>query len=172
MGFCVSRNCVIAITYVLIYTCNMRVRPIGSLMAYRHPLPVAPPPPCYLPVAPPPPCYPPLSPCCPPPLSLLPHPLPVAPVSDSRLPPSWPRAAGGPQAHQLCGGAGGGGEGQCPCAARAHVRRVPLPQDSLGRVAELRVRGQPLSSYGRKPRAFIHWVSQPLACQVRLYDKL
>lgn len=29
-----------------------------------------------------------------------------------------------------------------------------------------------LSDTGKKPRAFIHWVTNPLPCQVRLYQKL
>lgn len=45
-------------------------------------------------------------------------------------------------------------------------------KDKNGRVEEIHVVMEKLSDTGRKPRAFIHWVTQPLLCEVRLYEKL
>ncbi|XP_072025703.1 glutamine--tRNA ligase-like [Amphiura filiformis] len=44
-------------------------------------------------------------------------------------------------------------------------------KDSDGIVRELKVTCTKLESTS-KPKAFIHWVSQPLPCEVRLYDRL
>ncbi|XP_005801766.1 glutamine--tRNA ligase [Xiphophorus maculatus] len=44
-------------------------------------------------------------------------------------------------------------------------------KDSQGNVAELEVTCCS-SETAEKPKAFIHWVSQPLVCEVRLYDRL
>uniref|UniRef100_A0A8C7Z514 Glutamine--tRNA ligase n=1 Tax=Oryzias sinensis TaxID=183150 RepID=A0A8C7Z514_9TELE len=44
-------------------------------------------------------------------------------------------------------------------------------KDSEGKVAELEVTCCS-SETAEKPKAFIHWVSKPLACEVRLYEKL
>ncbi|CAI8010047.1 Glutamine--tRNA ligase [Geodia barretti] len=41
-----------------------------------------------------------------------------------------------------------------------------------GEVDEIHVVMEKLSETGRKPRAFIHWLSNPLPCQVRLYQNL
>jgi glutaminyl-tRNA synthetase len=41
-----------------------------------------------------------------------------------------------------------------------------------GEVDEIHVVMEKLSETGRKPRAFIHWLSNPLPCQVRLYLNL
>jgi glutaminyl-tRNA synthetase len=41
-----------------------------------------------------------------------------------------------------------------------------------GEVEEIHVVMEKLSETGRKPRAFIHWLSNPLPCQVRLYQNL
>lgn len=46
-----------------------------------------------------------------------------------------------------------------------------LLQDSKKRTSELIVRAAKLTAE-TKPKAFIHWVAKPLACEVRLYDKL
>jgi len=45
-------------------------------------------------------------------------------------------------------------------------------QDASGKVSELRVALQRPSECAQKPRAFIHWVANPLPCSVRLYNKL
>ena len=37
---------------------------------------------------------------------------------------------------------------------------------------EVHVGMEKLADSHRKPRAFIHWVAQPLHCEVRLYEKL
>jgi hypothetical protein len=44
-------------------------------------------------------------------------------------------------------------------------------KDSKGNVVELEVKCEP-SSVGEKPKAFIHWVSQPLSIEVRLHERL
>lgn len=44
-------------------------------------------------------------------------------------------------------------------------------QNSDGEVIELHAHCHPHNS-GTKPKAYIHWVSDPLQCTVRLYDKL
>jgi glutaminyl-tRNA synthetase len=44
-------------------------------------------------------------------------------------------------------------------------------KDSEGTVVELEVKCEP-TSVGEKPKAFIHWVSQPLKVEVRLYESL
>lgn len=51
----------------------------------------------------------------------------------------------------------------------AHV--ALLPQDARGKVVELEVTCCS-SETAEKPKAFIHWVSQPLVCEVRLYERL
>lgn len=45
-------------------------------------------------------------------------------------------------------------------------------KDESGRVLELQVSYHQLAECARKPRAFIHWVSRPQQCEVRLYNKL
>ncbi|NWX20656.1 SYQ ligase, partial [Aegotheles bennettii] len=44
-------------------------------------------------------------------------------------------------------------------------------KDTNGRVIELEVTCNK-SDVAEKPKAFIHWVSEPLACEVRLYERL
>lgn len=44
-------------------------------------------------------------------------------------------------------------------------------QDAQGKVVELQVNCCS-SEVAEKPKAFIHWVSQPLVCEVRLYERL
>lgn len=44
-------------------------------------------------------------------------------------------------------------------------------QDAQGKVVELEVTCSS-SETAEKPKAFIHWVSQPLVCEVRLYERL
>jgi glutaminyl-tRNA synthetase len=44
-------------------------------------------------------------------------------------------------------------------------------KDSEGNVVKLEVKCEP-TSVGEKPKAFIHWVSQPLNIEVRLYERL
>lgn len=46
-----------------------------------------------------------------------------------------------------------------------------VSQDSQGKVVELEVTCCS-SDTAEKPKAFIHWVSQPLKCEVRLYERL
>lgn len=46
-----------------------------------------------------------------------------------------------------------------------------VSQDAQGKVAELEV-SCCSSETAEKPKAFIHWVSQPLVCEVRLYERL
>jgi hypothetical protein len=43
-------------------------------------------------------------------------------------------------------------------------------KDSKGNVVELEVKCEP--SVGEKPKAFIHWVSQPLSIEVQLHERL
>jgi len=43
--------------------------------------------------------------------------------------------------------------------------------DVTGEVVALKVNAED-SSQAQKPKAFIHWVSDPLKCEVRLYNKL
>lgn len=52
-----------------------------------------------------------------------------------------------------------------------HIAVSKVLKDSEGNVVELEVKCEP-SSVGEKPKAFIHWVSQPLNIEVRLYEKL
>ena len=44
-------------------------------------------------------------------------------------------------------------------------------QDSSGKVTELLVNCESTET-AQKPKAFIHWVSSPLTCEVRLYERL
>lgn len=44
-------------------------------------------------------------------------------------------------------------------------------QDAQGKVVEVQV-SCCSSDAAEKPKAFIHWVSQPLTCEVRLYERL
>lgn len=46
-----------------------------------------------------------------------------------------------------------------------------LAQNASGRVMELEVTCTK-SEVAEKPKAFIHWVSEPLPCEVRLYERL
>lgn len=46
-----------------------------------------------------------------------------------------------------------------------------LAQDAGGQVMELEVTCTKSNSV-EKPKAFIHWVSDPLVCEVRLYEQL
>jgi len=48
---------------------------------------------------------------------------------------------------------------------------VDVIKDSTGEVVELKVTATD-SKDGTKPKAFIHWVSNPITCEVRLYKKL
>ncbi|XP_066933052.1 glutamine--tRNA ligase-like [Clytia hemisphaerica] len=48
---------------------------------------------------------------------------------------------------------------------------VDVIKDSTGEVIELKVTAED-SKDVKKPKAFIHWVSNPLKCEVRLYNKL
>lgn len=45
-------------------------------------------------------------------------------------------------------------------------------QDSDGKVVELHANYHSHSNSPTKPKAYIHWVSDPLQCTIRLYDKL
>uniref|UniRef100_A0A2R5LM75 Probable glutamine--tRNA ligase n=1 Tax=Ornithodoros turicata TaxID=34597 RepID=A0A2R5LM75_9ACAR len=51
------------------------------------------------------------------------------------------------------------------------ISLLQVIKDELGEPKELRVTCQPATDKN-KPRAFIHWVSDPLICEVRLYDQL
>jgi len=44
-------------------------------------------------------------------------------------------------------------------------------QDEAGAVAELEVTCR-RPTEADKPKAFIHWVCEPLTCEVRLYERL
>ncbi len=46
-----------------------------------------------------------------------------------------------------------------------------VTRNAAGEIAEIRVTARP-SSEGSKPKAFVHWVSDPLICTVRLYERL
>lgn len=46
-----------------------------------------------------------------------------------------------------------------------------VPQDAQGKVVELEVNCCS-SDTADKPKAFIQWVSKPLVCEVRLYERL
>lgn len=37
---------------------------------------------------------------------------------------------------------------------------------------EIQVNATPIDQVEKKPKAFIHWVSKPLKCEVRLYERL
>ncbi|XP_037075687.1 LOW QUALITY PROTEIN: probable glutamine--tRNA ligase [Pollicipes pollicipes] len=51
------------------------------------------------------------------------------------------------------------------------VRLEREVRDAAGALTELRVTCQPVSA-AEKPKAFIHWVSSPRPCEVRLYERL
>ena len=55
------------------------------------------------------------------------------------------------------------------CGSSAVFRSVS--QDSQGKGVELQVTCCSADT-AEKPKAFIHWVSQPLKCEVRLYERL
>ena len=46
-----------------------------------------------------------------------------------------------------------------------------LRQDASGKIVELLVNCESTET-AQKPKAFIHWVSSPLTCEVRLYERL
>lgn len=52
-----------------------------------------------------------------------------------------------------------------------HMLLWTISQDTQGKVVELEVTCCS-SETAEKPKAFIHWVSEPLVCEVRLYDRL
>lgn len=70
-------------------------------------------------------------------------------------------------------GAGGSSPGLAVWgkAAAGQLSSSPLPQDVSGHAIELEVTCTK-SDVAEKPKAFIHWVSVPLACEVRLYERL
>lgn len=41
-----------------------------------------------------------------------------------------------------------------------------------GSIQEIEAEGTPVDQISKKPKAFIHWVSAPLKCEVRLYERL
>lgn len=43
--------------------------------------------------------------------------------------------------------------------------------DNRGEMTELKARITPLEETS-KPKAFIHWVSNPIPCEVRIYERL
>ena len=45
-------------------------------------------------------------------------------------------------------------------------------QDTSGVVSEIEVTCMKSGDVASKPKAFIHWVSSPLTCEVRLYERL
>lgn len=47
-----------------------------------------------------------------------------------------------------------------------------LSQDAQGRVVELEVHCCSSNEAAEKPKAFIHWVSEPQKCEIRLYERL
>jgi glutaminyl-tRNA synthetase len=47
-----------------------------------------------------------------------------------------------------------------------------VKKDANGVALELEVRATLVENVEKKPKAFIHWVSQPITCEVRLYEKL
>ncbi len=58
-----------------------------------------------------------------------------------------------------------------PSSPRPHNTSRFVSQDAQGKVVELEV-SCCSSETAEKPKAFIHWVSQPLVCEVRLYERL
>jgi len=48
---------------------------------------------------------------------------------------------------------------------------IEIFQDESGAVTELEVTCRKPTE-ADKPKAFIHWVSEPLTCEVRLYERL
>ncbi|GAB1607589.1 glutamine--tRNA ligase-like [Argonauta hians] len=50
------------------------------------------------------------------------------------------------------------------------IEVAEVVRDSSGQVTELRVKCNKTTE--DKPKAFIHWVSKPVSCEVRLYEKL
>ncbi|KAG0723873.1 putative glutamine--tRNA ligase [Chionoecetes opilio] len=51
------------------------------------------------------------------------------------------------------------------------IRVAEVVRSKAGAVDYLKVTCEPVTE-ANKPKAFIHWVAQPLKCEVRLYDKL
>lgn len=52
-----------------------------------------------------------------------------------------------------------------------HLLLCTVSQDTRGQVVELEVTCCSTDA-AEKPKAFIHWVSEPLVCEVRLYETL
>ena len=52
------------------------------------------------------------------------------------------------------------------------IRLDEVCKDGNGEVTELKVNCLKAEKLDEKPRAWIHWVSRPINCEVRLYDKL
>nr|CAG4638260.1 EOG090X01EL [Cyclestheria hislopi] len=52
------------------------------------------------------------------------------------------------------------------------LRVQSVIKDSKGEIAELRVTCTPSSEAQEKPKAFIHWVSDPISVEIRLYERL
>lgn len=40
------------------------------------------------------------------------------------------------------------------------------------KIVEIQVNATPIDKVEKKPKAFIHWVSKPVKCEVRLYERL
>jgi glutaminyl-tRNA synthetase len=54
---------------------------------------------------------------------------------------------------------------------RLVVSVVSVEKDAQGNVSVIKATGEELSD-SNKPKAFIHWVCEPLPCEVRLYEPL
>uniref|UniRef100_A0A8C5QMP1 glutamine--tRNA ligase n=1 Tax=Leptobrachium leishanense TaxID=445787 RepID=A0A8C5QMP1_9ANUR len=58
-----------------------------------------------------------------------------------------------------------------PFTSTVYIEQTDFREDPNGKVMELEVTCTK-SDVAEKPKAFIHWVSNPLQCEVRLYDSL
>ena len=52
------------------------------------------------------------------------------------------------------------------------VSVTKIIRDDDGSITELEVKATSVENMNKKPKAFIHWVSDPISCEVRLYERL
>jgi len=61
------------------------------------------------------------------------------------------------------------------CVGLRHAGKIikvtDVVKDTKGEIIEIKVTCEP-SANALKPKAFVHWVSSPLSCEVRLYERL
>jgi glutaminyl-tRNA synthetase len=52
------------------------------------------------------------------------------------------------------------------------IKLVKVNKNAAGQIVSLDVESVPIDQVAEKPKAFVHWVSDPVAIEVRLYERL